>query len=274
MAKEGGRRFLSGQIWEGELACKVDRRMEISAIIIAINEEKKISDCLESLSWVDEILVIDGGSKDKTVSISKKYGARVVDYREGKDFSDRRNKGMREAKGDWILYLDTDERVTPSLRDEILEVIKIHEFEAFAIPRRNFVLGSELKHGGMWPDYQKRLFRRDKLRGWKGELHEEPQFEGRLGHFKNSMIHLKHDKISEMVEKTNLWSNIEAKLMHDAGHPKMNIPRFGSAIFREFWLRMIKQGAFLDGAVGIIYGLYQVYSKFVSYAKLWEMQMK
>ncbi|KKQ96229.1 MAG: Glycosyl transferase family 2, partial [Candidatus Woesebacteria bacterium GW2011_GWA1_39_12] len=83
MAKEGGRRFLSGQIWEGELACKVDRRMEISAIIIAINEEKKISDCLESLSWVDEILVIDGGSKDKTVSISKKYGARVVDYREG-----------------------------------------------------------------------------------------------------------------------------------------------------------------------------------------------
>ena len=91
---------------------------------------------------------------------------------------------------------------------------------------------------------------------------------------KNPMIHLKNITISEMMDKTNWWSNFEAKAMLKANHPPMNILRFFSVMAREFWLRMLKQAAFLDGAKGIIYALYQVYSRFVSYAKLWEMQQK
>ena len=176
------------------------------------------------------------------------------------------------------MYVDADERVTPLLRKEISSIINskssILNYSAYAIPRRNFILGKELKHGGWWPDYAKRLFLKKEFTEWKGELHEEPQYSGRLGHLKNPLIHLKHDNLEEMVDKTNKRSDIEAKLMLLAGHPPMNIARFATAMFREFWLRMVRQAAFLDGSVGIIYAIYQVYSRFISYAKLWELQLK
>ena len=111
-------------------------------------------------------------------------------------------------------------------------------------------------------------------RSLSGELHEEPIVSGKMGYLVNPIIHHKHDNISEMVEKTNTWSEIEARLMFSANHPKMNILRFFSAGAREAWLRIIRQRAFLDGYMGMIYAIYQVFSRFVSYAKLWEMQIK
>ena len=255
------------------------KRLKLSAIIIAKNEEKKIGGCLKSLAGlVDEIIVVDNDSIDKTVNISKSYGAKIFEYKGG-SYSDWRNEGLKKAGGVWILYVDADERVTPELRDEILELVSsikypVSPHSAFAIPRRNIILGKELKHGGWWPDYVKRLFRKNKFIKWVGELHEEPTFEGDLGHLKNPLIHIKHDNLYEMVEKTNSWSEIEARLMLKANHPPMTVPRFLSAMFREFWLRMVHHAAFLDGPEGIIYALYQVFSRFTSYAKLWELQIK
>ncbi len=253
--------------------------MLISAIIIAKNEEKKIKDCLSSIKKLcDEVILVDSGSEDKTLEIAKKFEAHVYKS-ETNNFSRLRNEGLKHAKGVWVLYIDADERITPELAEEILEKIKDEgsggsNIFAYAIPRRNFILGKELKYGGWWPDYVKRLFKKEKLKKWVGELHEEPIFDGNLGLLKNPLLHIKHDNLEDMVVKTNAWSEIEAKLMYKARHPKMNIFRFCSAVFREFWLRFIKEKAFLDGKVGIIYAVYQVYSKFFSYAKLWEMQLK
>ena len=256
----------------------IRRQKLISAVVIAKNEEQKITECLKSLSWADETLVIDNGSIDKTTNIAKKLGVRVVISLNGA-YKESRERGIKEAKGEWIIFVDADERVTPELKNEISELIKSDKFEigkysAYAIPRRNIILGKELSHGGWWPDYVIHFLRKIKFKGWKGDLHEEPVFEGELGYFKNPLIHLKHDNLSDMVAKTNTWSLVEAKLMFKANHPQMNIPRFLSAVAREFWLRMIKNAAFLDGSQGIIYALYQVYSKFISYAKLWELQLK
>lgn len=261
--------------------------MKLSTIIIAKNEEKMLPECLKSLKWVSknngEVLLIDTGSTDQTIKIAKKFGARVVSYKSGKTFSDWRNKGAREAKGEWILYIDADERVTKELREEIDSRLRGNDGiggddeevpTAYAIPRINIVLGQKLKHGGFYPDYQKRLFKKDKFEKWTGDLHEEPLYSGELGQLDNPMIHDKHETLSEMVEKTNKWSNIEGKLMFEAGHPEMNILRFLTAMFREFWYRMISKRAFLDGKVGIIFAIYQVFSRFVSYAKLWELQIK
>jgi len=245
--------------------------MKLSAIIIAQNEEKRIKDCLKTLTWADEVVVVDSGSTDKTAEVAQRNQARIVENKKG-GFSRSRNLGAEKAKGDWIFYIDADERMTPALEKEILETIKDISLNAYAMPRKNIIFGKEFKHTGQWPDYVKRLFRKSGFLGWQGELHEEPKFVGELGHLKNPLIHLKHNDLAEMVEKTNKWSEIEARLMYEAGHPKMNIPRFLSAMFREFWLRMIRQMAFLDGPKGIIYALYQVFSRFVSYAKLWEMQ--
>ena len=131
-----------------------------------------------------------------------------------------------------------------------------------------------MRYGGWWPDYVIRLFRKRYLRGYKNDLHEEPVYNGNLGYVKAPFIHVKHDNLTAMMEKTNMWSEIEAKLMFEAHHPSMNVSRFLSAMWREFWLRMIKNRGFMDGIEGMIYALYQVYSKFVSYAKLWELQIK
>jgi len=253
-------------------------KFKVSAIVIAKNAQEIIGDALESLKWANETIVVDTGSQDKTIEIAKKFGAKIFGI-DGGSFSDWRNSGGKEASGDWLFYLDADERVTPLLRKEISSVVNptsaiVNPPVAYAIPRKNIILGQFMRWGGWWPDYVIRLFYKPRFSGWQGELHEEPRFQGQLGYLKNPLIHLKHDNFEDMVEKTNEWSEIEAKLMFEAQHPPMNAIRFFSAGFREFWLRMVRHLAFLDGSKGVMYALYQVYSRLISYAKLWEMQLK
>jgi len=260
---------------------KHDMKNEIrlSFVVIAKDEEVMIGDCLKSIEWADEVLVIDHGSVDKTVEIAKKCGARVVSLpREEKfNYARPRNEGLKEVKGEWIFYVDADERVTGNLRKELLQIANSQstmDYSWYAVPRLNVILGKEMKHGGWWPDYVKRLYRKSALKKWRGDLHEEPEVVGEMGKLKNPLRHEKHEDLHGMLEKTNKWSEIEGDLMYKAGHPKMNVPRFVTAMWREFWYRMVRKMAFLDGKEGIIMALYQVYSRFISYAKLWEMQMK
>ena len=247
----------------------------LSVVIIAKDEAPLIGDALLSLSFSDEVIVVDTGSTDKTEEIARKHGARVVKFTQGKTFSDWRNFGLKNAKSDWILYIDADERVPNALSAEIKAIIGNSNPQSFAyaIPRSNIIFGKEFRHGGWWPDYVKRLVKKSELKSWQGELHEEPVFSGTLSHLSNYLLHIKHETIFEMVEKTNKWSAIEGKLMFDAHHPKMNIIRFITGMSREFWQRMIKERAFLDGKEGIIMAIYQVFSRFCSYTKLWELQI-
>jgi len=260
-------------------------KIDLSIIIIARNEQEMIGGALKSVAGFlvlkkekVEIVVIDHGSDDNTAMIAKKFGAKVfylVQDKTKPDFSKARNYGLEKAKGNWILYLDADERITKNLQKEVLHIINNDQnidFSYFAIPRENVVFGKVLKHGGWYPDYVKRLYKKTDLLRWEGDLHEEPVVKGNIGHLKNPMQHIKHENLSEMLEKTNNWSEIEAKLMFDSGHPAMNVRRFLTAMMREFYKRMIRGMAFLDGGEGIIMAMYQVYSRFISYAKLWEMQ--
>jgi glycosyltransferase involved in cell wall biosynthesis len=251
------------------------KNIKLSVIIIAQNEEEMIGKAIESVKWADEVLVVDHGSSDNTAKIARKLSAKVVRLEKGEkaDFSRARNFGLKHAHGEWVLYLDADERITSALREEIIQILEGGIPESyFVIPRENVIFGKVLKHGGWYPDYVKRLYRKEWLKKWEGDLHEEPVVEGEMGYLKNPMRHIKHETLSEMLQKTNNWSEIEAKLMFEAGHPPMNIPRFLTAMGREFWKRMIYGAAFLDGGEGIIMACYQVYSRFISYAKLWEMQ--
>ena len=279
--------------------------MNLSVIVLTKNSAQKLPDCLTSVKGLDEIVLLDGGSTDATLEIGKKYGARVVRQKAG-SFDTWRNQGKEEAKSEWLFYVDPDERVTPELLKEILEVTgpapgsppaprhgsgqasaesvvypersrrvsPVSQVVAFAIPRRNFVFGKELKHGGWWPDYVIRLIRRDKLIRWQGKLHEQPMVKGKIGYLKNPFMHLKEDNLSDMVAKTNKWSEIEARLLLGSGHPKMAWWRFIRPVLSEVFDRLILKLGFLDGVEGIIFSLYQGYSRFMTYAKLWEMQQK
>lgn len=233
------------------------KTLSISAIVLIGGNYNKelLKKSLESVSWCDEIV------KVKTDKI--KGG-----------FADYRNEGAKLAKGSWLLYIDTDEQVTPQLREAVKQVISSDEFSAYAIPRRNIFLGHEMHWGGWWPDYVLRLIKRGRLVGWHGELHEQPEIEGQICHLKEPLIHNSHRNLTEMVDKTNEWSEVEAKLLYESGHPKMNFLRFLSAAFREFWYRAIIKLGFLDGTVGVVEIIYQMYSRLVTYAKLWELQIK
>ncbi len=240
--------------------------MKISAIVLAGGNYDKtlLEKCLDSLSWAEEIVRVETGSIPGS-------------------FSEWRNYGAKKAKGDWLFYVDSDEMVTSELKKEILSLITNHRslMTAFAIPRTNILLGKQMRHGGWWPDYVLRLIKKDSLIGWEGELHEQPKIkslpaggQGDVGKLKNPIIHNSHRSLSEMVEKTNEWSEIEAELLFKSGHPKMNIARFVSAGLREFWYRGIVKLGFLDGTIGVIEVFYQTYSRLITYAKLWELQIK
>ncbi len=248
---------------------------KLSVVVLTKNEEPVIADCLESVKWADEIIIVDHGSTDKTLEIVKKYNVKkIINAPNESNFSDRRNLGASEASGEWLFYVDADERVTPELQNEILKVTQEH-YSAYAIPRKNIRLTKILYHGGWWPDYVLRLMRKDRLIGWEGELHEQPKISGEVGKLKEAFLHFSHrGSFEHKLQNTINWSKIEAQKMYEAGHPPMNTLRFLSAMWREFYKRMIKEKAFLDGTEGIIEAFYQVFSVFISYARLWEIQSK
>ena len=251
------------------------KKNKLSVVVIAKNEEDKIDECLRSVDWVDEIVLIDNGSVDRTVAIAKQHKAKVFFKLTG-SYKDLRNEGLKQAKNEWLFYLDADERITPELRDEIkLKIVncelKINE-SAYAIPRKNIILGKEMRYGGWWPDYVKRLFLKVNLNSWKGDLHEEPEFTGEMGFLTKPMIHLKHNNLHDMAVKTNKWSNTEAKLLLDANHPPMASWRFFRVMLTELFYRLFVKKGILDGSEGVVYATYQSFSKFATYAKLWEKQ--
>lgn len=254
---------------------------KLSVIILTKNEEPVIRECLESVRWADEIVVVDHCSTDKTLDIVRKFGIKkIIKAPENSNFSDRRNLGAKETEGKWLLYVDADERVTSELRDEILQIIsstksadQISNFMAYAIPRKNIRLTKVLYHGGWWPDYVLRLMKKDSLIKWEGELHEQPIIDGKVGKLKEAFLHYSHrGSFEHKLQTTIKWSEIEARKMFEANHPPMNVSRFLSAMWREFYKRMIKYQAWRDGTEGIIEAFYQVFSVFISYARLWELQ--
>jgi glycosyltransferase involved in cell wall biosynthesis len=252
------------------------KKSSLSVVVIAKNEGEFIKDCLESVRWADEIVLLDGGSTDQTVAIARQYGARIVPQKtKVMDFAAWHNQGKEEVKNKWLLYLDADEQVTADLRKEMEKMIKRNDnLAAYAMPRRNFLLGQELKYGGWYPDYQIRLFKKDRLVKWEGRLHERPVFEGRLDYLNKPMIHLTHRSLSTMVEKTKKWSEIEASLLFRNHHPPMVWWRILRMMISEFFWRFGKQQAWRDRTVGWIEGVFQVFNRSLIYIRLWELQKK
>lgn len=243
----------------------------ISAIIIAKNEEKMIEDALASVAFCDEIIVIDGGSTDKTIQIAKKKKASVYEYQTD-DFSKARNFAKKQAKSDWLLYVDADERVTRELAISIKTILARPEsFSAYRIKRKNYYFNSF-----QWPSVEKleRLFRSDSLKTWYGRLHESARVEGSIGEVNGFLLHFTHRDLSEMLAKTLVWSTAEAELRLKASHPKMVWWRFFRVMFTAFYASYISQKGWRIGTAGLIESMYQSYSSFVTYAKLWEMQEK
>lgn len=243
----------------------------ISVIVITKNEEKRIEVCLKSIQWADEIIVADSGSSDQTLKIAQKYTEKSFSC-EGNNFTDWRNEAMKKVKGDWVLYVDADERVLEPLKNEILQLVQSTEYSAYALSRRNIIFGQEEKYGPFYPDWVIRLFKKSDFEKWQGEIHEQPKFKGKLGYTKNSLLHLTHRDVDQVVLKSLDWSKIDANLRLAANHPKMTSWRFLRILFSELFNQGIRRRGFLSGTVATIDALLQTFSLIISYIRLWQMQ--
>src|SRR3989338_1679854 len=246
--------------------------MQLTAIVITKNAAGKLKDCLKSLKFSDETIVVDGGSTDNTIVLARKAGAKVVEVGEI-GFAAGRNVGAKAAKGEWLLYIDADERVSEFLKEEILGVVP-HQISSYMIYRKNIILGKWLRHGGWWPDPVHRLIKKSALKEWRGELHEYPIVDGEVGLIEEPIIHYSKNSVSEMVQNSRLFAPIEAELKFKAGHPPVKVYHFILAMWREFWARGILKSGWLDGVVGLIEIFYQMFHKFMVYSILWQMQQK
>lgn len=245
----------------------------LSIVILTKNEEDRIIACLESVKWADEIVIVDNDSKDKTLELAREYTDKIFKFK-NQDYAAFRNWAFGKTLGDWVLYIDPDERVLSDLKIEIEGLTANNKCSAYAISRKNIVLGQKVSYGPYRSDWVIRLLKRSSFEMWVGKIHEYPKFRGELGYAKSKLLHLTHRDLDQIILKSLEWSKIDAKLRLDVKHPKMNGWRFLRIFFSELFNQGIKREGFFGGTVGIIDSILQTFSMFISYVRLWQMQQE
>ncbi len=250
--------------------------MSISVLIQVHNEERHLPDCIKSAKLLtDSIVITDMESTDKSVSIAEKHGADIHHFSPHTHYVEpARAFGIQNVKTDWVMILDADERMTKELAHEITKAISSTECTHYKIPRKNMFGGKKwLTYGGWWPDEQIRLIHIPSFKSWPTNIHSTPHINGTLGYLKQPFLHHFHGDLSQMVEKTVLFEDIESKLLF-AAKKQSGIPIFFRKFFGELYRRLIAKQGFKDGEIGIIESIYQAFSKTITYLFLYEKNKK
>lgn len=245
--------------------------MKLSVIIIAKNAQNVIKEAILSANFADEIIVVNNNSTDETEKLAKALGARVLTSKTD-SFAQLRNFGLEKANGEWVLYIDSDERIDGQLKKNIISLISdsnTGKADYFRVKRKNYYLGNH-----EWPYIEKleRFFKKTSLKGWHGKLHESPIVQGKAGEMEGFLLHYTHTDLTSMLKKTIEWSDVEAELRLKTDHPKMTWWRFPRVMISAFFVSYVKQEGWKVGTVGLIESIYQGFSAFITYAKLWELQ--
>ena len=247
---------------------------KISVVLAVFNEEDNLKNCLESVkAFAWEIVIVDGGSTDKTLDIANEFGAVIIRTDNPPNFHINKNKAIDEARGDWILQLDADEVVSDELAKEIKNVISLKSDTAgYWIPRQNFFLGRFLTKGGQYPDYTLRLYRRGRGKLPVKDVHEQAVVEGEGGYFKNDLMHLRDRNFSIYMERFNRYTDLLATQIKDEG-AKKNIISFSNYIFIKpiiwFVKTYLRHRGYVDGFPGFVFALFSALRFPVAYIKFW-----
>ena len=241
----------------------------VSVTIIAWNEEDRLEACLESVGWADEIIVIDAESTDKTVQVAREFTDKIW-VRPWPGFAAQKNFALELAEGEWILSLDADERVTPALRSRIDAIVRADgPADGYAIPRRNLFWGAWVRHGGLYPDYQLRLFRRGAGCFVDSAVHESVMVAGRVEKVAEPLLHHSYRGLDDFVTRSNRYSTLAAaELVRRGGHPTL----LGLALrpLGRFLSMYILRAGFLDGWRGFVLAVLYANYVFLRMAKAWE----
>jgi glycosyltransferase involved in cell wall biosynthesis len=239
----------------------------LSVIVIALNQEANIGDCLASVRFADEIVVVDTGSSDRTVELARAAGARVL-VTSWQGFAGTKNFALDQAGGDWVFSLDTDERVSEALKDEILTVVRADgPLNGYRAPRKNYFGGRWVRRLGWYPDYTLRLWRRERGRFREREVHEEVEVAGPVGILQNPLDHYSYSNLEEYASRQERYARLAAREMAKHGRR----PQPGELAWRPLLaflkLYLLKQG-FREGALGLSLALAGSRYNFLKYRYL------
>jgi glycosyltransferase involved in cell wall biosynthesis len=247
--------------------------MTLSAVIAARDEEEMIEGALRSLAFCDEIVVVvDDRTTDRTEEIARRHTDNVL-VEPFVDFAHIRNAGIRAARGEWILHVDADERITPALASEIRERLAAAPQElAFRGPTINFFWGRRMEHGGWGTMMQVRLVRREHAE-FSGRVHERTEVPPeRIGTLRGERWHFSHRSIEEDLVKAIRYGRLEARDRYEAGARRVTPWTLLRVMALEFGRRMVRRGGFRDGMPGIVEAVFQPFALFCARVMLWELQ--
>jgi glycosyltransferase involved in cell wall biosynthesis len=247
--------------------------MKISVYIIAYNEAEKIRDCINSVLWADEIIVADSHSTDGTTEIAIELGARVI-HIPFKGYGDLRNQAISNCTGDWIFSLDSDERCTEEVRDEIIALIDNAPLDIYQIPRKNFFMGKWIKHSGWYPNFrQPQLFRNGKMSYTMESVHEGyiSHSDKEIGVIKNMIWQFPFKNSEEVIYKANRYSTLGVQKLQEKGHTSNVFKAFLHGAWSFIKHYIFKLG-FLDGGPGFVIAFGNFEGTFYRYVKLMEAQ--
>ena len=247
--------------------------MRISVYIIAFNEVDKIRDCINSVLWADEIIVADSYSTDGTTEIANELGAKVI-HIPFDGYGDLRNKAIKHCSGDWILSLDSDERCTIKVRDEILRLTSNNSLDIYRIPRKNFFMGKWIKHSGWYPNFrQPQLFKNGKMKYTSDSVHEGylSHSSNKIGVLKNHIWQVPFKNIEELMHKSNRYSSLGVVKLQKKG-TKGNVTKAFLHGLWSFVKHYIFKLGFLDGGPGFVIAFGNFEGTFYRYIKLYEAE--
>jgi glycosyltransferase involved in cell wall biosynthesis len=247
-------------------------KLALSVVVITLNEEANIGRCLKSVPFAKEIVVLDSESQDRTREIAESLGAKVV-VQKFKGYRQQKADALALATQRWILSLDADEVLSPELQNEICEMVQASSRDGFRVPRCSFYLGRWIRHGGWYPDYQTRLFKREKGSWAGGGVHEVLKVNGRIGTLRNDLHHFVFKNLEDQIDTNNEYSTLGAKDLYESGK---NFYRWQLVLkpLQKFIDCYFRKLGFLDGAPGFIIALGAAQSVFLKYSKFWELKLK
>lgn len=247
----------------------------LSVVISAYNEEKNIKDCLSSVLFANEIIVINNSSTDTTEEIAKSFTKHVIQQKNDPLRIDlQKNTGFEKATKDWILSLDADERIPRELADEIKDLLRRDHTEevAFEIPRKNIIFGKWIEHSLWWPDYQLRLFQKGKGKFTSATVHKAITIDGKIGRLSNPMIHESYTSVTQYVQKMDLiYAENEANSLIKEEKRLRPLDAL-SMPAHDFLKTYFLQKGYKDGLHGLVLSLLQAFYALLVFAKVWEKQ--
>ena len=250
-----------------------DARIGLSVIVITQNEERNIVECLQSVSWADDIVVVDAESTDRTAELARQFTHKVF-ITGGMGFAAAKNFALTHASNEWILWLDADERVPPALGNEIREILLsgVSSCAGYEVARRAYFLGTWMRHCGWYPGYVLRVFRKSAGEFTQSRVHERVDLRGPVGRLKNDLLHYTDETLYHYFSKFNAYTSLAARDAHDAGKRCSYYDLLARPAYVFVKMYILRRGL-LDGMHGLILSLLSASYVFVKYAKLRELAM-